>query len=493
MKVKLKTNKYNIIFIVQCLLFFVLSLFLVPEYDDLIFKYNFAYEDFSSFWHYVLYYGNGRLLGNAAALFFSRYMELFRIFETGIVVLFALLAERLSELENSKIFVFAAITVIPLWQFIQLFSWMSSFVNYFIPIVLFLLTLYMIKMDLCAKCKFCFAALFMLGICEQLFVEHNTVINTVFAVCLLFYFVKTKSSHIKEAAVLLASNAVGAAVIFGYKFYVDYSDTHIFKTLSHYRQNILYAAEQGGIRACMVFAMQNIKYFVLTLFLCILLIGALLSVMLYIEAHADKRKIKHKFVFAAAVISYLLLFVIIVCNFTVYNNDIPNDTVLFAALLLFAAVTAVLIIVLFIKVILKRMKKMQRIRIYFLLAFAFFAFVPFLLVGPYSYRSAFLSVFFIMLAVLEVIKFAKENYGFGIECLYNTVFAVTLIVLIFYTGFYIREKKIFDYREEYCKSSYYLPAFDGNINFTSTDAFWIKYSGAEHEFISLDEFEKIIA
>jgi len=284
--VKQKVNKYNVMFMSECFLFFILSLFLVPEYDDLIFKYNFIYEDFSSFLHQVLYYGNGRLLGNAAALFFSRHMLLFRVFESVFVSMFCLLSEKLTELKNSKLFIFAAITVLPLWQFIELFPWMSAFINYFVPLVLFLLTLFIIKKNVCAKNKVYFAVLFLLGVCEQLFVEHNAIIYTVFAAFLLLHFIKIKSVHSTEAAVLLISNLLGAVILFGYRLYADYSKTYVFRILPHYRSNILYAVEQNGISGGILFMVQNIKYFVFTLVLCGLLIGALLAAMLYIERHA---------------------------------------------------------------------------------------------------------------------------------------------------------------------------------------------------------------
>lgn len=493
MKLKLKANKYNIIFVSECLLLFVLSLFFVPQCDDLIFLYVFEYSNLKEFMHHVLYYGNGRLLGNICALFFSRHMELFHIFEIILMAAFSILVEKLTELRNSKIFVLAAITAVPLWQFKELIVWMSAFVNYFIPIVLFLLTLLIIKKNLCIKSKFFFAVLFLVGICEQLFVESNTIINIFFVLILLLYFIKSKAAHIKEALVLLVSNILGAAVMFGYKYYIDYSQTHVFKTMPNYRTDLLSALQSEGITGAVVFMARNIKYFMLTLSSCTLLVCALFAIMICIEMHADKKAIKHKSVFAIALIAYVALFGVTTCYFVVYNNDVPDGSILFALFLLLAVITFVLISLLFIKIVLKRMEKAQRIRIYFLLFFALLSFAPFLLVSPYSYRCAFLSVFFVLLTVLEAMKFANEQYGFTAEKVYDAAFIAFIVAVIIYAGPYAKEKKVFDYKAKYCTSSYYLPQSNQSFLVMTPDSSWIRYSGLEHEFIPLEEFEDYIS
>ena len=64
------------IWLMEILLLFILSAFFVPTVDDLIFR-------------FVIYYGNGRLLGNAFVLFFSRHTALFYALQTILFAVFS--------------------------------------------------------------------------------------------------------------------------------------------------------------------------------------------------------------------------------------------------------------------------------------------------------------------------------------------------------------------------------------------------------------------
>jgi len=485
-------NRYNLIFTVQCVLFFLLSLFFFPQIDDLIYKYELTYNNMFGFFHNVLYYGNGRFLGNMISMFFCNHIQWLYIAEDMLVVVFAVIVEKLTELKNSKIFVLAAVTAVPLWQFKQFFPFMSSFVNYFIPTLLFLLTLLIVKNKCCNKNKLFYLILFVLGFCEQLFVEHNAIINITFSLCLIIYCIVKHLKHIKEFTVLFISNIIGAGIIFGYKTFIDVTKTYNYNTLPDYRSNILDAVEKGGIVSAIDFSVQHIKLFVLAVFSSVILMGTLICIMIFIEKKASDKRIKHKSVFAVTMVVYSALYIIILCNFGIYNNDIPRDHILFLLLLVLLVLSFILLAVLFIKIIFMRMNNEQKIKLSFLAGLSLLSFAPFLLVGPFSFRAMFLSLFFLMLSVLEIMKFAFEKYGFRIEKVYDTVCILNLAALIIYTGFYARGKKIFDYKEKYCCSSYYLPAAEDEETFNVPDSNWTKWSGMEHEFIPLNEFEKLI-
>jgi len=494
MKNKLKENKYNLLFISECIVFLLMCLFFVPTSDDLFFAYDFLYDGLRGLIHQVFYYGNGRLISNLISMFFAKHIMFFYPLEALLIIVFSIIIEKLIGLKNLRIFVLSSIVLIPLWQFKELFSWMCAFVNYFIPIILFAFLLLILKKDLCTKHKSFFILLFLLGFSEQLFVEHNTIINLLFSAALLIYCLKKHSSSSKSAAVLLTANAAGAAVMFTYTLYIDYSKTYIAMNTPTYRKTILTYFESGGIKNALRFAMQETKFFAMTLSCCALLILALLVIMFHIERKADKKEIKHKSVFLLTGISYSVLFGLAAYNFIVFDNDIPADKKLFMLLIvLFLGLTAVLISALFYKTILKRMNSRQRLRILTLLFFAVLSFAPFLFAAPYAYRCAYLSIFFVLLSTVYLMKFANEQYGFTLDKVYDTVFIVGCIVIILYTGLYAKEKKIYNYKTEYYKTSYYLPASDENIIHWANEEFWDKHSDIEHKFIPLNEFEKIIS
>ena len=77
------------IWLMEILLLFILSAFFVPTVDDLIFRFSFEYHSVREFLHYVIYYGNGRLLGNAFVLFFSRHTALFYALQTILFAVFS--------------------------------------------------------------------------------------------------------------------------------------------------------------------------------------------------------------------------------------------------------------------------------------------------------------------------------------------------------------------------------------------------------------------
>lgn len=90
------------IWLMEILLLFILSAFFVPTVDDLIFRFSFEYHSVREFLHYVIYYGNGRLLGNAFVLFFSRHTALFYALQT---ILFAVFC-------SARLFCF----IFPFWR-----------------------------------------------------------------------------------------------------------------------------------------------------------------------------------------------------------------------------------------------------------------------------------------------------------------------------------------------------------------------------------------
>ena len=59
------------VFVLEIIMLFVMSSFFIPTVDDLIFKFQFEYHSINEFIKYVVYYGNGRVLGNAVLLFFQ--------------------------------------------------------------------------------------------------------------------------------------------------------------------------------------------------------------------------------------------------------------------------------------------------------------------------------------------------------------------------------------------------------------------------------------
>lgn len=85
-------------FALEIIVLFVMSSFFIPTVDDLIFKFQFEYHSISEFINYVVYYGNGRVLGNAMLLFFSNHTGLFYALQAVLTVALAVIVEKLQTL-----------------------------------------------------------------------------------------------------------------------------------------------------------------------------------------------------------------------------------------------------------------------------------------------------------------------------------------------------------------------------------------------------------
>ncbi len=487
-------NRYNIIFTAECILFLILSSFFVPTNDDLRFAFFFKFDHLTEYLNQVLYYGNGRLLGNGIILFFSKQPQLFYPIEAVIVALFCIGVEKLIDLKNSKLLVMAFITMLPIYCYKEIISWMSAFINYFIPVALFVLTIIIIKHNLVSKSRLYIIALIAAGFCEQLFIEHNTIINILFAAMVLLYGIKKHMRFIKETVLLLISNMIGAGVMFLYNFYIDYSKTYTASFDTPYRSTILSAFSSGGIKGAVFFALKNAQYPLIMLGSNLFLMTVLFSTMMYIEHKAKEKNIKHKAAAALPFAAYILLFIL--CTYTAYKfpGDLPDDKLyLFVLLGMLFVISFLGLGILFCLIILKRIGKPSSAKMIALLFFAALSFAPFLLVSPCGYRCCFFMYFFIMVITVYTLKFAAVRYGLRLDRLYDVSSAVCLVLLCIYTGLYAREKKIYNYKTEYFKTSYYLPAADENlISLGDTAVVWDAVAGFEHRYIPLDKFELLI-
>lgn len=199
------------IWLMEILLLFILSAFFVPTVDDLIFRFSFEYHSVREFFHYVIYYGNGRLLGNAFVLFFSRHTALFYALQTILFAVFSVVLEKCVALPYSRHYVFLYFIFQPLPVWNSTFSWMSSFINYYFPLILLAVVLLLLKKYFQAQIKHVnlwLPALFFAGVAMQLFNELNAAVNILvaFLLCLLF---KRRKRKMLAPVLLFVSNLVG--------------------------------------------------------------------------------------------------------------------------------------------------------------------------------------------------------------------------------------------------------------------------------------------
>lgn len=484
---------FSFVFILEILLFFLLSFFFVPQSDDMSFRYIQEYSSLGEFMHRVFYYGNGRILGNLFELFFSRHTQIFYFIESILVALFAVSVEKVTGLKNSRIIVMAAIMLQNVILFRDSISWMAGFINYYFPIILFILTLLIIK-KLDGKLNklhqiFFLFVLIVFGFCEQLFAEHNTVINLLITLCMVLVAFKSKKRGATAPLLLLVSNIAGAAVEFLYGFFIDQEQTYVAQSFPQGYRSTLFS--QPSIKDAIFIVGKNMKTPPLVISASIFIFAALFSVMFYIiKRTADNPKTKRNLIICC--VMYSLLAVLSTYILIKYCNDFPLENKKALALLVVFFFLFVLTFlemgILVYKIVLKQASNDYKIKICSSVFFGILSVCPFFVVFPCGYRCCVFLYFFFTLALIYIIKFAQEKYGLNtnIICAVSAIF--TCAVLLIYTLIFAREKKIFNLQKEYYMESVYLP--NSNDYFILPEL-WDKVSGFEHEYIPLDEFEKV--
>ena len=166
--------------------------------------------------HYVLGYGNGRLLGNGGIIFLLHHRPLGDFVRAFLIAGIAMLLPTILQLKRKTYFflsMFLTLGISP-GIFGQSFSWMSGFQNYVPPIFLFLCGIRLIQLPknrnrLCRI--FAYILTFLCGLCMQLYIEHSTCINFLIATLLMTYVwrEKEKSAFRRRAFTFFVASFIG--------------------------------------------------------------------------------------------------------------------------------------------------------------------------------------------------------------------------------------------------------------------------------------------
>lgn len=484
---------FNYVFVLEVILFFIMAFFFVPEIDDLAFRYYQHFSNIKEFLHCIFYYGNGRLLGNAFLLLFSCNtitFEVFNMLEAVLVVFLSAGIEKLTGLKNAKVLVMAVFMLQNVTAFTDSISWMAAFINYYFPIALFLLTLLILKKPDAKFNVFYLILLGVIGLCEQLFVEHNTVINILVSAALFLYALLKDKKGLASGVILFASNCIGAAIMFLYKIYIDFDKTYIGTTFpSDYRKTIF---SQPDLKSVFYMISTNLNYICLSVATSAVIFFVLFYVMIHIVKQGGfSKRLKVGLYINCAM--YAALFALSTYLLTFYGNDFPDDkliVMLVAMNILLFAATFVCFAVLFYIIILKKADKTYAIKIASCAVLGILSVCPFVIVSPCAYRCCQYILFFFILAMLLTVKYASEKYEFRYNHICSFCAVLTVGAMIMYTAVFVKEKKVYFYQEKYYSESVYLPA--SNDVFIAPSRVWDKISGFEHEYIPLEEFEKML-
>ncbi|MBE6984911.1 MAG: hypothetical protein E7434_04740 [Ruminococcaceae bacterium] len=207
------------------LLFFGIFLFLVfvmwctpYSSDDFEFA-SIKFNGLKAFLGYVLYYGNGRVLGNVTSIAFVQ-MPLLAIFGKAFVITSIIyLLPRVLGLSKLHHYLLSFVLVLGVNPalFGEVYTWNCGFGNYMLPIFLTLVIVFLLQKYPSIRNRFAklivFAIVFGFGIASQLFVEHTTVLNFLLAAFFTFKGFRHKEKSKFLALTWLLAVTLGAGLM----------------------------------------------------------------------------------------------------------------------------------------------------------------------------------------------------------------------------------------------------------------------------------------
>ena len=354
--------------------------------DDLYYE-AYDLQKIGDIFHFAIAYGNGRLLGNMLIHFILR-SQLFRtLFQTSVIVILWLLAYKTAQTTNVCSF-FACIalflTISPS-IFRDTYLWSSAFANYVPGIIFMFLSLYLVRKSSEIRHNiYIYILIAVISFAGQFFVEHTSLINIVFAFCILCHYVKTKEPKQKLTA---ASIWLGSAII-GMIFMLMIPNLFCITNEFENYQKVNVRSLHDLLISIIANGMQIAGLYLQNVFALLLITVVLITL--------TKPKLAAK---------WILLFVPIygfVVNFII--NDLWTGTVCGMVSLLLLVIYVITVVIVIVQSNVIKNKE----RILFLAGMSVFSVLPLLVVYPIGARCLLHSYVFLVLMALSLI----ENLAF---------------------------------------------------------------------------------
>ena len=180
--------------------------------DDLYYK-SFNITRLSDIFHFALTYNNGRLFGNMLIHFIVRSPVFRTVFQTSVILLLWFLTYVTSKPKNSNCYIACIVLFLAISPTIFREAYLWSSANYLPGIICMLISFGLVRSK---PAPFKNLLIILVSISGQLFAEHTTLINVVFASCILYSLLKSKAdkSQILSAKLWLIGTIIGSVIMF---------------------------------------------------------------------------------------------------------------------------------------------------------------------------------------------------------------------------------------------------------------------------------------
>lgn len=399
-KTQAKCSLYLIYVAAFCILFFLLWKLPLLS-DDFEFADIIRTKSVNDILHYILYYGNGRLLGNSMAITMVNANVVLSATVKAIAVLgIIILLPRILGLNSISAFLVSFLLVLGTAPqiYAQVFIWTSGFVNFTFSVFLSLLCVYLVQ-TATKPSSFQKLLISVLGISSQLFVEHLSIINTVVATGMVWYFYRKDTIKRDAALHWLIGCILGAAlmILLPRIFYIDGNRTQGYREV-----------HADSIATMLHSVINALQFMIATLSRCTLLFSAT-SLFGWLMRRGTRG------IFNCIVKSIYLLFPVFSILYNIragiWIPAIIRYGAIYGGLLVYCLVLAI--------DVLKITNKEQKTSLICLIILAMLSAAPFLIVTPFGERCLFLAYSFLAMFAIKAlfyavdyqqIRFSKEKY-----------------------------------------------------------------------------------
>lgn len=429
---KLKSNEASSSFVVLlfCVMFVGLAIvfhFIPLVSDDREFL-SLNFRNIEEAINYALHYGNGRFLGNLGGIVLAPHSIFAAIYKAFTISLLGILIPLFLQAKNKLTYLLSyfLILTVPARIYAQVYSWNCGNVNYVTPIVLLILGLMLIRgevkstFDLILKS----VLIIILGISQQLFVEHNAVVNICVAVAMVLYTFY-RGIHKKRLLSLFwtISNLIGAYLLF---FIPKLIGGQMIKDMSEYRKvsvhsvgEMLETVVENGVSIC--------TYFASFAFLSVIMMA-----ISYYKLKETRTQNKLQRVLAKPLKMFNIVFSVCAVFFAVIGSSIDLFSKSRKLLWMICIIATLEIVVFFLTMIFFSKERSSEIVGLVGAATTVLSVAPLLIVSPVGWRNIFCAFCVIAFVVIfELEKLVQEKNGEWTKALMKVLFVCIPVILLY--------------------------------------------------------------
>lgn len=431
---------YLILFLFSFTFFAAIGYLSPPMADDLIFESQ-RLSGFKDIFHYAVYYGNGRLLGNFLGEYFCYHRitrTLYRgIVSASVIILMPNIAGCKSKI--SYLLSFIMIAGSGEYFFGNVLAWSSGFINYVTPFFLTLIVCLLFKV------KFLYISqnnkllnilslilIFVFGISSQLFVEHSTIVNCIIAILVLIFCFNHRIERSGAVLYLMSTTIGGIVMILIPRLFYQSGNL-----VDGYRESS-FGNIQKMIETVKVF-LYNFIHWINSSFILITAVFSLIFVLLYIYRNHIGTKVS-KALLSVNVLSFTCYLISeIQYSYPIYSTLKTFREYLYIVLVSVPVLTAIFLLFVILKA--KEPDKKNNKYLLILLFLSAMSFAPLTVVTPCPSRTFFQGYVFLVMFILAItdtvsIKATETQSGILKTALSTGCVILSVCLTITYISFF---------------------------------------------------------